>query len=80
MIDLARQLEEHKMQLKKVNEDMVRLESKKNPLEDEATIGLIKNKDVEITKLQVNLKTATSKCERLEKDLEELKLQSELKL
>lgn len=65
MLDLAQQLEQHKMQLKKANEEIARLESKKNPLEDEATIGLIKNKDAEITKLQVNLKTATSKCERL---------------
>ena len=43
-------------------------------------VRLLKNKDVEITKLQVKLKNVNGKLERLEKELEQERLNHETKL
>lgn len=76
-IELTRQHEEAKVQLKQQAEELAKAQERErirgNVAEDETVVRLLNNKDVEITKLQVELKNQINKVERLERELEQEK-------
>lgn len=72
LMELTRLLEENRIALKESNDELLYLKDKYrpvNPMEDDNVVRFIKNKDVEITKLQVELKNTNVKVERLEREL-----------